>query len=313
VKAVNKDSVEYFNKSTNQTEVVPFGLCLWATGLATNKLVSRIIEKIGQKDNKRCLLTDSFLHLDVPEAGNRVFAIGDCATTKLPSFITSDKVELEKLFSSIDVSADGFIDYNEFQTMCDRALTNYPILASRLQIDKLKQIFNSFDQDGNKRLDTDEFASLLENIKNNLTAFPATAQCAAQMGSYVAKRVLNLRRQLTTEQLLSPEPLPTNPKFHPEIYKTNLFLPYTNLRLGSMHIKNPLLERFAYRHVGSLAYIGEDRAVFDFGDGKNLTGIGAFIMWKGIYLHKAVSWRTRLALAVDWMKTFLFGRDVSKS
>jgi NADH:ubiquinone reductase (non-electrogenic) len=43
-----------------------------------------------------------------------------------------------------------------------------------------------------------------------------------------------------------------------------------------------------------------------------LAGFAAFLIWRGGYLTKLGSWRNRLQVPFDWLKTLLFGRDVSQ-
>lgn len=74
----------------------------------------------------------------------------------------------------------------------------------------------------------------------------------------------------------------------------------------------PEFEPFHYRHFGSLAYIGDDAAAIDFGNGLVNQGATAFVLWRGAYLSNSVSWRTRISIAFDWVKLALFGRDFSR-
>lgn len=43
-----------------------------------------------------------------------------------------------------------------------------------------------------------------------------------------------------------------------------------------------------------------------------MKGTMAWLLWRGAYLSKLGSWRNRLQVPVDWMKTILFGRDSSR-
>jgi NADH dehydrogenase len=65
---------------------------------------------------------------------------------------------------------------------------------------------------------------------------------------------------------------------------------------------------FEYRHLGSLAYIGNS-AVFDLGRGWSVAGgLWAVYAWRSVYFAQSVSFRTRILLAMDWAKRALFGR-----
>lgn len=66
-------------------------------------------------------------------------------------------------------------------------------------------------------------------------------------------------------------------------------------------------------HLGSLAYIGSDKAVADFSEvGKvTLGGFGAWWLWRSVYWSKQFSVQNRVMIAFDWCKTMIFGRDVA--
>ena len=51
--------------------------------------------------------------------------------------------------------------------------------------------------------------------------------------------------------------------------------------------------------------ITEDKAV------KSSGSLG-FGLWRSVYLSKQVSGRNRLLVAVDWFKTKIFGRDITR-
>jgi NADH:ubiquinone reductase (non-electrogenic) len=71
---------------------------------------------------------------------------------------------------------------------------------------------------------------------------------------------------------------------------------------------------FVYRHLFSLAYIGQFSAIVDSGSGgvMNARGFGAFVLWRLAYWTTAVSWRNKLLIPMFWFKTFWLGRDLSR-
>lgn len=84
---------------------------------------------------------------------------------------------------------------------------------------------------------------------------------------------------------------------------------------------------FLYKHQGSLAYVGEYGAVSDFTQvpgrgteasnsmsvmaGKTVRGVVSWFLWRSAYLTKLGSWRNRLQVPMDWLRTLLFGRDIT--
>jgi len=95
---------------------------------------------------------------------------------------------------------------------------------------------------------------------------------------------------------------------------------------------------FKYNHQGTMAYVGDGKAVAEidpnsmvklgrspitnhffwrslYGDQDQLRLMGpaGFALWRSVYFSKLVSVRTRWCVASDWLRTALFGRPVSSS
>lgn len=74
-----------------------------------------------------------------------------------------------------------------------------------------------------------------------------------------------------------------------------------------------LAKPFQFLNLGVLAYIGASEALaqisVDEGIIKGSGGLG-FLLWRGIYWFKQVSWRNRVLVALDWAKARIFGRDI---
>ncbi|KAL4457622.1 hypothetical protein ABPG75_012487 [Micractinium tetrahymenae] len=105
---------------------------------------------------------------------------------------------------------------------------------------------------------------------------PALAQVAEQQGKYLA-RVLN-------EAAAKLEPAEPRP--------------------------------FVYKHLGSMASLGGERAVLELGDGKqpkfSWAGFSSWVAWRSAYLTRLGTMKHRLYVAGDWTLTLLFGRDISR-
>jgi len=70
-------------------------------------------------------------------------------------------------------------------------------------------------------------------------------------------------------------------------------------------------EPFTFKSMGMLAYLGEYTALSDLPEIK-LKGITSWFLWRSAYLTRLGSWRLRMQVPLDWIKTFLFGRDTSR-
>ncbi|XP_073150976.1 internal alternative NAD(P)H-ubiquinone oxidoreductase A1, mitochondrial-like [Henckelia pumila] len=74
---------------------------------------------------------------------------------------------------------------------------------------------------------------------------------------------------------------------------------------------------FVYRHMGSMATIGRYKALVDLRQSKEAKGISmagfpSWFVWRSAYLTRVISWRNRFYVAVNWLTTLVFGRDISR-
>lgn len=59
--------------------------------------------------------------------------------------------------------------------------------------------------------------------------------------------------------------------------------------------------RFQFKNLGILAYLGNMRAIFEGGKGVgNVSGRAAWVLWRGAYLAKSISWRNRVLIPMYW-------------
>jgi NADH:ubiquinone reductase (non-electrogenic) len=72
------------------------------------------------------------------------------------------------------------------------------------------------------------------------------------------------------------------------------------------------LQGFKYNHKGSLAYVGSDKAVMDVPNVGPVFGWGAGLLWKGFETYSQISFRNQCLVATDWLRTKIFGRDISR-
>ncbi len=140
---------------------------------------------------------------------------------------------------------------------------------------------------------------------------PATAQVASQQGEYLG-RLLSKNYDFTpgvdstTNILLPPKPDPKREK--------NLSEQISSFAIQSDEFAAP----FQFLNLGILAYTGGGSALAQVqllpsGD-KTVKGSGkiGFGLWRSVYLSKQVSWRNRILVFVDWTKSQLFGRDITR-
>ncbi|KAJ3129214.1 NADH:ubiquinone oxidoreductase [Nowakowskiella sp. JEL0407] len=119
------------------------------------------------------------------------------------------------------------------------------------------------------------------------TKFPPTAQVATRQGAFLAKYFNNLGQMSEDVQEQ-----------------------YANGELGSQ--LSGSYPSFEYSHVGTLAYIGSDRAIADLPGGVHLGGILTFFFWRSVYLSNLFTVRNRVLVVADWIKMRTFGRDIAR-
>ncbi|KAF9915481.1 hypothetical protein BX616_006070 [Lobosporangium transversale] len=268
---VNPTSVRYKEKATGKEFEVPFGVCLWSTGVGMTPLIKGLVTKLpdGTQKNKHAIETDGYMRvIGTPE--ETVYAIGDCATIPQPHFVE----KVMQILRENDKNGDNVLSYEEFQDLADKIIAKHQIL--KVFLGQLDEVFKKYDKDQSGTLDLDEIRAFLVDAEKQCTALPATAQVANQQGKFVGERINTLHS------------------------------------IENDHVAVANLPHFVYKHRGSLAYIGGNDAVLDWGRGYVYSGIGSEYLWRSVYFSEQVSTRTRLLLLLDWSKQALFGRDISK-
>lgn len=101
---------------------------------------------------------------------------------------------------------------------------------------------------------------------------PATAQVAMQSGKYLAKLLNEVSLPSKAEKDIAP---------------------------------------FERQNFGMLAYIGKDEALADLPMMK-WSGFLTWIFWRAAYLTKLVSFKNKLQVLFDWVRSRIFGRDISR-
>ncbi|KAI9658592.1 MAG: hypothetical protein M1821_002152 [Bathelium mastoideum] len=69
----------------------------------------------------------------------------------------------------------------------------------------------------------------------------------------------------------------------------------TRLNKGDLEAKS-----FKWNNAGVMAYIGSWNAIMQSGGGENISGRTAWLIWRGAYLVKSISWRNRLLIPIYW-------------
>ena len=278
VKAVYPDRVEYEHREPDGKKVLyslPSNFVLWSTGIAMNPFTQRVSDLLPNQVHRKAIEVDSHLRVKGAPLGT-VYAVGDASTIE-----TSIVSHLLELVDEADKNKDGRIDYDEWEVMATRIRKKFPMTDQHIA--KLRDLFDAYDKDHDGNLRINELVVLLEELGNKITALPATAQVASQQGKYLGKKLSKCAKQ---QRILSANDI-------------------------AIDDDAAYSEPFKYRHLGSLAYIG-NAAVFDLGGATFMGGLAAMYAWRSIYWSEQVSMRTRALLMIDWIIRGIWGRDLSK-
>ncbi|KAI4172881.1 MAG: hypothetical protein LQ343_003288 [Gyalolechia ehrenbergii] len=280
VKEVRPDKILFTQKGEKGeiiTKELPMGFCLWSTGVAQTEFCKRIAAKLENQTNRHALETDTHLRLNGAPLGS-VYAIGDCSTVQnnvadnLVSFLRTLAYEKGKDPEKM------VITFKEWRGVAQRVKKRFPQASDHLR--RLDKLFEQYDKDKSGTLDFGELHELLLQIDSKLTSLPATAQRAEQQGQYLGRKLNKLAQAAPGMQA-------------------------NGMDYGDLD--DAAYKAFEYKHMGSLAYIGNS-AVFEF-NGLNFSGgLLAVYLWRSVYFAKSVSFRTRVLLAMDWSKRAMFGR-----
>lgn len=284
VKEVLADRIVFTQKDDQGklvTKELPMGFCLWSTGVSQTDFSQQLAKKLGDnQNNHHALETDTHLRLVGAPMGD-VYAIGDCSTVQnnvsdhIMTFLRT--LAWEKGKDPLNMT----IMYSDWREVAKRVKSRFPQASDHLR--RLDKLFEQYDADKSGTLDFGELSELLKQIDSKLTSLPATAQRANQQGMYLARKLNKIAQAAPGMQINE---------------------------ISDGDIDEAVYKAFEYKHMGSLAYIG-NAAIFDF-NGLNFGGgLLAVYLWRSVYFTQSVSLRTRMLLAMDWSKRALFGRGKS--
>mmetsp|Transcript_30920 Transcript_30920/g.100672 ORF Transcript_30920/g.100672 Transcript_30920/m.100672 type:complete len:581 (-) Transcript_30920:91-1833(-) len=262
--------------TSDSVERMPYGLCVWATGIKMNPLCEQLKGKLPEQHNLRSLTTDK--HLRVKGAPS-CFALGDCATIERPRSLA----HAERLFElgvceGEECTVEQTVDLEGLRTLLEKGAEEFPHLeevAKRADEEYAKLVGDA------PGLTFEKFQALLGRLDDGLRALPATAQVAKQQGEYLAELLGKADGSLDT--VTSDEEALNDVEY----------------------------ARFDYLHKGSLAYVGNDAGVLDIPGFTILRGFSAGLIWRGFETVSQLTLRNRLLVAGDFIRSKLFGRDIS--
>lgn len=317
VRNVGEGELTVTRNGNKTEEKVPFGTCVWATGVAMHPLVKGLKEQLQTQledvqNSRTGIVVDS--HLRVKGTNGTIFALGDCAVTNQDKSVENAAL----LFAEADKNKDNRLSRGEITGLLKRAGKKYPQmgeLAAMLEEGVLEKaargVWGASRKEGRYSkhverlaagLSFDEFQELLSDMDTLLRALPPTAQVAAQEGKYLAK--------LFSQHQLAPAPRPPAAlaAAYGNAYNQNIEMAHW----VPMPTDAPL---FNYRHFGTFAYVGMDRAVLSLPSTYPFSALQGWLVgltWRGFETWGQVSARNRWMVQSDWLRTKIFGRNITE-
>jgi NAD(P)H-nitrite reductase large subunit len=123
VKEVKQREVIIQLKGSTDLKSIPCSIIVWATGIKARPLTNKIREIIGLniQSNRMGLLTDQYLRVKGVDDGS-IFALGDCATIQQPKLVD----QIQSLFEEVDTEHRGALDLQQFKTLVEKKITQFP-------------------------------------------------------------------------------------------------------------------------------------------------------------------------------------------
>ncbi|GAB4815644.1 hypothetical protein N2152v2_002690 [Parachlorella kessleri] len=326
VTGVSDSSVSILGKEGAATEL-PFGACVWATGVAMNPLIKSLQAKLpeGSQTHFRSIVTDEYLR--VKGSGGSIYALGDAATIEqdkqdkvgaamwalvvirrdeLPvaAIIEQGKAldKAEQLFEQADVNGDGKLCLRELHAILKTASEDFPHLSehARFLDGKLSSALR-FDGLVWKALEAarvrDTGANKCELVFKDMV--PDAMLDREQFRELLKKIDSGLLALPPTAQVARQEG-----EYLAQLFQGHYVAPEGDLP--------PNAKPFQYNHKGSAAYVGADHAVLDIPVLGLFLGPAAGLIWKGFETFSQISFRNQVLVATDWARAKIFGRDTSR-
>lgn len=179
VKKVNATSVEVLDLEAKEMKTLPFGMCVWASGVRPSTVSLDIAKEV---QGTRILEVDG--NLRVRGAEGSIFALGDCAKITMPSM----RASAQSLFDKADINKDGILSLKEFEMMMEQARKDFPHLEAYLGEASKASIAAMYKRSAaGGGISPEDFGAALSLVDREMKVLPPTAQVAQQQGEYLAK------------------------------------------------------------------------------------------------------------------------------
>ncbi|KJP88654.1 hypothetical protein AK88_01734 [Plasmodium fragile] len=239
---------------------IPYGILIWASGLAQTPLITNFLKKIPEQVNNNILNVNGHLAV-IGIRDQNIYAIGDCKKIQ-PLQLHEHLNEVLHHFSS---SSSTTFSSDLLKSKANELCRKFPQVSQ-----------SKWDYQKNKRaqMDKQQFCEYLKEIDQNYKSPTPTAQNAKQE-AYFLSNLFNTLMENKTQ--------------------------------GNNHFPS-----FVEKWKGSIAYIGNHQVVAHLPFLEITGGLFSFTFWKMVYIQLLLTWRSRFAFILDFLRTKFFGRPFSK-
>ncbi|CAA9987421.1 type II NADH:ubiquinone oxidoreductase, putative [Plasmodium knowlesi strain H] len=260
VKEVDEDTI-CVQSSLDQNEKkkqIPYGLLIWASGLAQTPLITNFLKKIPEQVNNRILNVNGHLAVIGIKEQN-IYAIGDCKKIQ-PLQLHQNFHEVLDYFSSSSTTFSSDL----LKSKANELSKKFPQVSQ-----------SKWDYKKNKKtqMDKHQFCEYLKEIDENYKSPIPTAQNAKQEAYFLS----------------------------------NLFNTLMDKKADGHQFPS-----FVEKWKGSIAYIGSHQVVAHLPFFEITGGLFSFTFWKMVYIQLLLTWRSRFAFIMDFLRIKFFGRPFSK-
>ena len=338
-------------RRTGETSRVPFGLCVWATGLGVNPLVRALQTRLGHKKT-RSLSVDSFLRVMDAEG---VYALGDCSDVKEGKRLSCADTA-RALFARADVDRDGSVDEEELRVLLVHLQATHPhvgLFLGRKGLTVRGLMRAAAKARKKKAVDAARAAATARGYDH-----PEEDHAAMEMAERNDDVDLDVELDLDVAEVAGSNP-DGDENHHPDDDDDDaneVRLTYEEFRdaLAGVDAKarghpataqvaaqqgaylaralnqnhghpagsggdgmgysgvGPILDGWKYRHMGQFAQLGGGHAAADLPGDVVWSGMSTMLLWYGAYFSEQISWRNRWLVLWDWGRRAVFGRDNSR-
>lgn len=247
------------------------------------------IEYVNKKENKK--ITQSY-GVCVWSTGNRPIPLIEDMIKKIPG--QANKVALTTDHTLKVKGTDNIYAIGDCSTV-----------ESNKLISRMMELFKEADKDGNGKMSMDEFQNF---VQNNNKVYPQLKFYQKKVADAFEEYDVNKDGVLDEKEfeklLVDVDKLITS-------YPPTAQVASQQGQYLAKFLNGSEKGTFHYNHQGSFANLGSNSSVLDAPNVK-LTGLSAWFAWKGVYFGKQLSVKGKFNLAVDWVKSSMFGRDISR-